>query len=286
MTLPRETLVDLNHQLAGFSLSGDRRNSDTRFAIKEASSALADLRHELADFSSPSFRPNSDARRILVKEAAENRADLRQDIAIARKESGCRVMARTVADFGRTLAEFSLAPGASPLFEIKRSPNGTKIKGYVSTFGVLDAQDEIVDPGAFAASLAAHRRAGSQIKMLWQHDTHEICGLWTSLAEDSKGLFGEGLLLDSIQRGKEAIALLDAGAELGSSIGFRAVRDRVINKVRHLQEVDLLEISLVTFASSPGTRMHLATKEYGNRSDAKILVDLERASDFSLARFG
>ena len=247
MTLSRETLVYLNHQLAGFSLPGIRSNSDAPGGnVRQAIKALAGLNKELA--------------------AASRSISLR--------------------GLGRALADFSLLPLPNPLLEIKRAANGTQIKGYASTFGALDMQDEIVDSGAFGVSLAAHRRAGTQPKMLWQHDTHEICGLWTNLTEDSTGLMAQGLLLDSVQRGKEAIALLDAGAELGCSIGFRAVRDRVVNKVRHLQEVDLLEISLVTFPASPGTRIRLAAKEYGNRSAAKVLGDLERAlSDFSLARF-
>jgi len=257
------------------------------------SETMAALNHELADFSLPKFGSSSDAgpMALAFKEVSNNLADLSRDIATSNSNSRRRVrfieLKRLVTSL-EELADIRLSRFPSnSLLEIKKlSPNGAKIKVLASAFGMLDLQHEIVDPGAFAASLAAHRRAGTQPKMLWQHDTHEICGLWTSLAEDSKGLMAEGLVLDSVQRGKEAIALLEAGAELGCSIGFRAVRDRVINKVRHLQEVDLLEISLVTFPSSPGTRIHLSTKEYGNRSDAKILVDLERASDFSLARFG
>ena len=70
--------------------------------------------------------------------------------------------------------------------------------------------------------------------------------------EDNKGLFVKGQLAMGTQKGREAYELLKMGALDGMSIGFRADPEKQgynENKrgVRTLKEVDLMEISLVTF---------------------------------------
>ena len=235
---------------------------------------------ELASFTLQRPAANSNACRVAIKEASTAVADLSRYFAADRRH-------KAIANLVRDLSCFSLAPVATPLFEIKRSPNGTEISGYASVFGNVDSDGEIVDRGAFSASLAQHRKAYTQPLMLWQHDPHQVIGKWDHFEEDSTGLLATGRLLPAVQRAAEAIALISEGAIYGLSIGFNTVRDRVINKVRHLEVLNLREVSLVSFASNSDARIHLTGKEYGQRSEAKTLVDLERAlSDFSLARFG
>ena len=50
----------------------------------------------------------------------------------------------------------------------------------------------------------------------------------------------------STTTGREAHGLVKDGAIGGLSIGYRAVRDRIVGKARHLIEVALHEVSLVT----------------------------------------
>jgi hypothetical protein len=58
----------------------------------------------------------------------------------------------------------------------------------------------------------------------------------------------KGRVLTDVARGKEAAALLAAGAIDGLSIGYRTVRaERDAKGQRLLQEVELWEVSLVTF---------------------------------------
>jgi HK97 family phage prohead protease len=52
-----------------------------------------------------------------------------------------------------------------------------------------------------------------------------------------------------------AAALVRLGALDGLSIGFRAVRARRDGRLRVLAEVDLWEVSLVTFPMLPGARL-------------------------------
>jgi HK97 family phage prohead protease len=256
------------------------------------SETLADFRRELAGFTLQRPAVNSNSLRYDLKELSTELGDFVRDLAISNSNSARRVRAMEIKRFSTALEQMSkeltdirLSPfPPNSLLEIKRSPGGA-IKSYASTFGTRDLQNEIMDPGAFGASLAKHRRNGTQPLLLWQHNTDDVIGVWENLSEDAKGLLAIGRLLPSVQRGSEAIDLLDAGANLGLSVGFLTLKDKIINKTRHLQEVDLLEISIVSFPSTPGTSLQIAGKEYSQRSEAKTLVDFNRAlSDFSMER--
>jgi HK97 family phage prohead protease len=129
------------------------------------------------------------------------------------------------------------------------------IEGYASLFGVADTGGDIVMPGAFARTLMKRGAAG--VKLLWQHNAAEPIGVWTSLIEDSKGLKAAGHLDLSVARAREALSLIRSGAVDGLSIGFRA-KQAAIDKtsgLRRLSEIDLWEISVVTFPMAPQARI-------------------------------
>jgi HK97 family phage prohead protease len=119
--------------------------------------------------------------------------------------------------------------------------------GYASLFGVVDSGGDMVMAGAFARSLI--KRGASGVKMLWQHQAAEPIGLWASIVEDSRGLKVEGRLDLSVARAREALSLMRKGAIDGLSIGFRTRRATTEKSsgVRRLHEIDLWEISVVTF---------------------------------------
>ena len=134
--------------------------------------------------------------------------------------------------------------------EIKAENSKGIFTGYGSIFGNEDQGNDIMQKGAFTKSLI--NRPVSKVKMLYQHKTDEPIGVFTEIYEDSKGLFVKGQLAMGTQRGREAYELLKMGALDGMSIGFRADPEKQgynENKrgVRTLKEVDLMEISLVTF---------------------------------------
>jgi HK97 family phage prohead protease len=135
-------------------------------------------------------------------------------------------------------------------FEVKRvEPTGT-FQGHASVFEVEDRMGDVVAPGAFRATLALHRRKGRLPAMLWQHDATEPIGAWTEMREDEIGLFVQGrLFVDDIPRARQALALLKANGLSGLSIGFRTVRREIDDRtgLRRLVEVELFEVSLVTF---------------------------------------
>jgi hypothetical protein len=131
---------------------------------------------------------------------------------------------------------------------IKAMPDsdGT-FEGYASVFGVVDQGLDVVAPGAFRASLST----GRKVKMLWQHDTSKVIGVYESIAEDDYGLKVKGRLLADVKQGAEALILLRAGAIDSMSIGYRVREAEADGRVRRLTAIDLMEISLVTFPMLP-----------------------------------
>lgn len=129
--------------------------------------------------------------------------------------------------------------------------------GYASVFGALDLQNEIVAPGAFSHSLKNWRKQNRSPAMLWMHDPTLPIGLWQAVYEDQNGLAVEGRLALRTQKGAEAYELLKMGALTGLSIGYRVVVSKIDAKTRAriLSEVDLFEISLVTFPANESARV-------------------------------
>lgn len=121
--------------------------------------------------------------------------------------------------------------------------------GYASVFNVVDNQRDRIQRGAFSRTLQG--RVGA-IKLLWQHQQDEPIGVFTQIFEDSNGLYVEGRLLLNVQRALEAYTLLKAGALSGLSIGYSPTRYSTDSKtgIRTLSEVELWEVSLVTFPAN------------------------------------
>lgn len=140
---------------------------------------------------------------------------------------------------------------------IRATGDDGSVEGYGSVFGLKDTYDDVIKPGAFAASINEHRAAGTMPAMLWQHDPSEPIGVWTDMAEDDKGLRVKGRLVLESERGRAAHALLKAGALNGLSIGFMAKEwsyDRD-SEVRTLIGIDLWEVSMVTFPAQRQARV-------------------------------
>lgn len=126
-----------------------------------------------------------------------------------------------------------------------------QFEGYASLFGVADGAGDRVAPGAFAASL--RRRGAAGIRMLYQHFPHAPIGVWEEIREDRRGLYVRGRLSTEIEQARDVRALLADGALNGLSIGFRTVRARRETGGRLLQEVELWEVSIVTFPLLAGS---------------------------------
>lgn len=83
--------------------------------------------------------------------------------------------------------------------------------------------------------------------MLYQHQPKSVIGVWDEVIEDEAGLYVRGRVLSESPEARMVAALLRAGAIDGLSIGFRTVRSRREGRLRVLSQVDLWEVSVVTF---------------------------------------
>lgn len=111
-----------------------------------------------------------------------------------------------------------------------------------------DWQD-LVKPGAFTETLAAHAKNGTTPLMLYMHERGNIPGVWTKITETKKALKLEGMVSKSAvtPSGVSLLELMKMKAITGLSIGFvpsRVVLDEKA-KVREIHTVDLGEVSIV-----------------------------------------
>ncbi|MDZ7809190.1 MAG: HK97 family phage prohead protease [Arhodomonas sp.] len=162
-----------------------------------------------------------------------------------------------------------------PLREIKLA--GTEagadtmtFQGYGAVFGNVDYYGDVIEPGAFADSLAAaHQENGEWPAMLLQHggwglsaDDLMPVGVWTELSEDGVGLVSKGTLADT-QRGRESYTLMKMAprpAITGLSIGYIPKdwepRSKADEPRRRIKKADLIEVSLVTFPANTRARVN------------------------------
>lgn len=131
------------------------------------------------------------------------------------------------------------------------APAVSRIAGYAALFDVADGARDTIRPGAFARSLAER---GEPLPLYWQHRPSQRIGTVESVREDSRGLRVIARIENTDSR---AAQLLRERAVSGLSFGYRARRYRLLPTGRVLEEVELLEVSLVTRPLQPRARVHL-----------------------------
>jgi len=151
---------------------------------------------------------------------------------------------------------------------------GPAISGYAAVFNTrsedLGGFVEEVKPGAFRKSL----RRGDDVRALVEHQG----GLLTlarrssgtlRLREDSKGLKTDFTAPDT-SAGRDLVELIRRGDLSQMSFGFKVVSDewRTENKVevRTLLEVDLVDVSIVSFPAYPETSVAVRALQGRNRA--------------------
>lgn len=125
-----------------------------------------------------------------------------------------------------------------------------RFAGYAAVFDRPDRGGDVVRRGAFSRALSR----GGVVPLLWQHAPGRPIGRIEYLREDKRGLRVIGRLSDGAA-GREAAALLKEGTVRGLSFGYR-VRAATGESPRELTEVELVEVSLVTFPMQPKARVH------------------------------
>ena len=180
----------------------------------------------------------------------------------------------------------------------KFAPDSVNAKGvfsgYGAAFGNADLYGEVIAKGAFKKSLREWEERGKWPPMLLNHaggflfggsaDDKTPIGVWDHMEENTKGLKVEGHLIGlGTDRGQYILEGLKEGALDGLSIGAvvrQAINPSKAGERRTLTDLDLWEVSIVTFPANPKARV-TAVKSM----TAEQLRDLEAAlRDAGLSR--
>ena len=121
--------------------------------------------------------------------------------------------------------------------------------GYAALFGIADGAGDTIRPRAFVKALSETNR----YPLLWQHNPAQPIGR-VEATTDARGLRVIARLdnLDS-----RAADLLQRGEVSGLSFGYRARGYTPVPAGLVLEDIELLEVSLVTHPLQPGARVHL-----------------------------
>lgn len=135
-----------------------------------------------------------------------------------------------------------------------------RLVGYAAVFNVETNIGgwfrERIRPGAFRRSI----ERGDDVRALWNHDPSHVLGRTKSgtltLREDERGLLVEIIPPDT-QLGRDLVTLVERGDVSQMSFGFVPIveewESRDGQEVRTLVEVDLFDVSLVTFPAYDAT---------------------------------
>jgi HK97 family phage prohead protease len=140
-------------------------------------------------------------------------------------------------------------------------------EGYASTFGgAPDSYGDIITPGAFALSLAKHRREGTMPMMFFGHQSSSELpiGDWLEMAEDGKGLWGKGRFALDDPLGARVHAAAKNGRVAGLSIGYETRKSHPDDKrpgVSYLDEIHVWEASVVNFPANRRARIEAVKSE-------------------------
>lgn len=145
----------------------------------------------------------------------------------------------------------------NPFCELKNSGSvkdvDTKsriVSGYLSAFGNVDSDNDIIEKGAFAKSI---NERFSKIFFLLQHDWSKPLGKFKTLQEDEKGLYFEAEV-SATSYGNDLIQLYSDGVINEHSIGFNVLKsDKNTDGVRLIKEIKLYEGSAVTLGANSST---------------------------------
>jgi HK97 family phage prohead protease len=170
--------------------------------------------------------------------------------------------------------------------------DGQTVAGYAAVFNsetdIGGMFREKIAPGAFKPSL------NGDVRALWNHDSSNVIGRTKAgtlrLAEDSKGLAVEIDLPDT-QVGRDLRENMRLGNVDGMSFGFRVTKQQWDETgdipVRTIEEVELFEVSAVTFPAYEATEIALRSldkqreereKKEHNAAAAKARIAARRAA--------
>jgi HK97 family phage prohead protease len=130
-------------------------------------------------------------------------------------------------------------------------PGTIRFAGYAAIFNRIDKGGDIIRPGAFGEF-----PEGQSLPLLWQHDPRQHIGWIDYVREDRRGLRVIGIISTASRAGREAADLLARASVKGLSFGYRVTQAKG-KQPRELLDLDVAEISLVSFPMQQLARVHL-----------------------------
>jgi uncharacterized protein len=138
--------------------------------------------------------------------------------------------------------------------EIKEISEDGTFHGIASVYGLEDLGGDVIDKGAFSKSISEN----PQIPILWQHRSDEVIGVGDVSEWQGKVLLKGRLDLED-QTAAKAHRKLKNKLIRGLSIGFTTIKSTMQEVegrlVRHIQELKLWEVSVVTFPMLPAAQV-------------------------------
>lgn len=161
-------------------------------------------------------------------------------------------------------------------FKVRVDTKERVVKGYLAVFGVRDSYGTVAVKGCFAKSIKERgplSSAKDKIIFIAFHDPTEPIGQFTTLKEDSYGLYFEALIDDTPGMPKRCLDQINSGTLNQYSYGFDYVYDQLEYHEDSdsilMREVILYEGTvLALFASNPET--------YTVRTRAEKLLEMEQ----------
>lgn len=168
-----------------------------------------------------------------------------------------------------------------PFQELRADDEQERLVGYAAVFNSwsenLGGFRERLAPGAFKKTLQER----PDVRALMNHDPAQVLGRvkngTLALEEDPQGLLME-LTLPDTSYGRDLLELVRRGDIDGMSFGFRVVRDNweMLDSMlsRTVQEVELIEVSAVTFPAYPETQLSARGLHWpGEKEDLRAYLE-------------
>lgn len=124
--------------------------------------------------------------------------------------------------------------------ELKDEGEGI-VSGYLSCFGNIDSDGDMIMPGAFKRTIEEWGPSGrKRIKHFLDHDNTKAVGVFTVLKEDDYGLYYESKAGDWTN-GVDFYKMVKGGAITEHSIGFRTLKKEKAEGHTKITEIKLYE---------------------------------------------